>query len=474
MHTLDQHPRPESPPLSPPPLEDSRLYLRGGMDIDSPPNSPPPLVQAYVPSHGHTRRRSPPPLVPTHAQIHAPVPSHRLLPHIDTTSRVNSPAAEEYDYWSTSSASDYPSSNYPSPTATQSPLHYTHAHPRAFRHASHSPAGVPVARSLTARHSIGSIGSVYGHVPPAIPIHPSQQVQVHQPVPQYVGAPSAPQGQYAYPAERSQTFHARAHQFEQEREQARAREDPQNQPSPSPPPSSHHSPQTPYTPWREQPASIYAPSGHQVHHGYPANYDAAPIQQQHTYDATYPCSPAYDGSSPPSPQQDGTVAYQYHEQQSYAAAYNNNATGSLYAAHAHAQYPVTAMQYQHHETGVQRPYSPLLLAASLRRTSDAVDGDVRPPPSACAADLVGYAAAEAQNDAYEAAVAQAEYADAQRDPHDERVRDSYATTAAYANANAAYDIHHAQPPLLMQIPLLPAGQYMTEYGQWAGRVAEVS
>ncbi|KAF8124496.1 hypothetical protein K438DRAFT_2034249 [Mycena galopus ATCC 62051] len=211
--TLDQHPRPESPPLSPLPLEDSRLYLRGAMDIDSLPNSP---------LRGH--------------------------------SIVN--------YWSTSSASDYSSSNYPSPTATQSPLHYTQAHPRASRHMLYSPAGIPVACSLTARHSIRSIGSVYGHVPPAILVHPSQQVQ------------------YACPAEWSQTFHTGAHQFKQEHEQVHAREDSQNQPSPSPPPSSHHSPQMLYTPWREQqPACIYAPSGHQVHHGYPANYDAAPIPQ---------------------------------------------------------------------------------------------------------------------------------------------------------------------------------------------------
>ncbi|KAF7351647.1 Transcriptional regulator NRG1 [Mycena sanguinolenta] len=357
--SVNPPPRLDSPPLSPPPLEDSRLYYyrhgnRFDIDLDSPPDSPPPLVQSY-PGVSNQKRDSPPlsppPLVPaygTPANVYAPAPSHRLLPHIDTSasSRVHTPTDEYDEYWSTSSASSaYPSSSHPSPS-TNSPMismHYSqarrayrHPHPHNLRHASHSPAAVvPVARSLTARHSIPSIGSMYGHVPtqvppvPALPVEQQQraatgqvqgqaiqvqqtQIQVHQPVPQYISAPPASQTLEQEIGDRSQ-------------------------PSPSPTPSSHHSPQTPYTPFHE-----------------PLSYSG----------------------------QAQGVAYAADSQQSTTRCTNTSLRTRRMTPRGHLVgsgygYPASAVPAMQYEATPTKPYSPLLLAAlpSLRRASDGAGGE---------------------------------------------------------------------------------------------------
>ncbi|KAJ7142900.1 hypothetical protein C8R44DRAFT_195666 [Mycena epipterygia] len=147
-------PREDEPPLSPPPLEDSRLYFFGkhGIVHDVPsPNTPPPLVEAhvppyaprsdpYVPSQAQSYQTpdSPPALVDARP-LYPPVPSQPQtqayqqppsvrgvpLPAIDTAmggaSARSSPGGDGYwQYAGTQShaqAQHSPASYYPSPSA---------------------------------------------------------------------------------------------------------------------------------------------------------------------------------------------------------------------------------------------------------------------------------------------------------------------------------------------------------------------
>ncbi|KAF7359793.1 hypothetical protein MVEN_00704500 [Mycena venus] len=485
--------REDSPPLSPPPLEDSRMYFlnaaHGGV-VESPPNSPPPLVDAYISQRGGVE--------PYRSEMecgaaNAYPQSHRMLPHIDTStskSRMGSPVEE---YWSTSSASDdygsasaypspspYPSaaaSTYPSPTTQYppsselqypNPLVNSHPHPHTFRHASHSPAAaaVPVARSLTARHSIANIGA---HVQPqrAQPHtaeiegarqRPAAQTHVHQSLPQTPHYPPlstqqqhSPQA-YTVPAQQTHVPVPYAAESYQEMEM-RAHPD-----TPSPPPSSHHSPQTPYTPFQE-PSAVYAPAqavypaGGSEHGG--MQYDDAP-GQSHDMHGVYehaayqsPHESAYHGYATPS-----------HSQAAPYVTYDarGHALSLAYSA-------VPAMQFH---PAPEAPTAPLLLAAlpSLRRESvpsenyTAVarrDSAVLPPASL--SSLAGYAGRESEP--------RYGHAHTQSPSSQERMaRENYVASYAPAPRVQAPYLHHPQP----QPPV--AAEYLAEYGHgW--RVAEV-
>ncbi|KAJ7304854.1 hypothetical protein DFH08DRAFT_902913 [Mycena albidolilacea] len=454
--------REDSPPLSPPPLEDSRLYYfnaaHGGA-VESPPASPPPLVEAYHPAYPNT---------------------HRVRPQIDTSSRMGSPVEE---YWSTSSASDdygpasaypspsaYPScstSAYPSPTSQYppSPGHYAsahvhpHPHPHTFRHASHSPAAaaVPVARSLTARHSIANISAHAQLQRPTI--------EVHHPVPQaahYVSpvARHSPQA-YTVPSQASQVLYP-AGSYQQMEPQPD---------TPSPPPSSQHSPQTPYTPFRES-ADVYCgqaayPLGGEHHGG--VQYDDA--GHMHTVYA----EAAYVAHSPLSPHD---VAYR----ETYGAPQSQSAPFASYDERAHlvnyAYEGVPAMQFHGHQSGQEtyakhpqapvyadaaapKTYSPLLLDAlpSLRREPvggenyavERAEGEVGASQSS---SLAGYAGRDGEP----------RYATHTRPPSPSAQDgcESY-VVGAYPVAQVPY-LHHPQP----QPPL--TGEYLADYGWRATEV----
>ncbi|KAJ7741671.1 hypothetical protein B0H16DRAFT_1693953 [Mycena metata] len=379
--------REDSPPLEPPPLEDSRLYffnVANGGAIESPPNTPPPLVEAFPMAYRSEIRSS--------VGHPYPTPTHRSLPQIDTSARVD-PAGEEY--WSTSSMSDshgnasnfpspsaYPSSNastYPSPSAQYSsglPQYVTspqsHHHPHVFRHASHSPAAaaVPVARSLTARHSIAHLGAHAQRQraePPRILQMDDGRV-LHHPVASHQPMPRQQQEQEQYPsASPSTTYTApqvvAAAPYAGESYTQVVEQRPE---SPSPPPSSQHSPQTPYTPFHE-PVAVYAPVPSQyppeqqrqyepIHRDVHGAYAAHTSQQQHHYATGYPEAPH---QQQPAPYADGRVVnltygavlpvMQYHTQEQQKAAYDKQ-----------QQRPGVPAYMDEHRT-----YSPAVLPADL-------------------------------------------------------------------------------------------------------------
>ncbi|KAJ7763879.1 hypothetical protein B0H16DRAFT_1718513 [Mycena metata] len=301
--------REDLPPLEPPPLEDSRLYFlnvaNGGV-IESPPNTPPPLVEAYPTAH--------------HSETHPlvghpyPPPTHRSLPQIDTSARAY-PTGEEY--WSNAlmfpspSPSPYLSSGasaYPAPNAqyssgglpryiTTSPQSYPH--PRVVRRTSHSSAAVavPVARSLTARHSIAHLGAHGAEAPCTLQMddgrvlrHPVAQVASHQLMsrqPQQERYRStSPSTAYTAPQVAAGEWYAQVGDQRPE--------------SPSPP-SSQHSSQTPYRPFHES-VAVYAPVAAQdprepqrqyvpIHREAHGAYAAHTSRQQHHYASGYPEAP---------------------------------------------------------------------------------------------------------------------------------------------------------------------------------------
>ncbi|KAJ7613410.1 hypothetical protein FB45DRAFT_938289 [Roridomyces roridus] len=147
--------REDSPPLEPPPLEDSRVYFRKlalaqGAALDTPPESPPPLVEASLPT--------------TASSPSIGLPSHRMLPPLDTstgsygwhTAPSSASAAYQYDYGSAATSPalspvvSSASTSYSSLASTAAWESPQRAYP-PFRAASHSPAAmaVPVSRLAT-------------------------------------------------------------------------------------------------------------------------------------------------------------------------------------------------------------------------------------------------------------------------------------------------------------------------------------
>lgn len=273
--------------MEPPPLEDSRLCFFGahGGVYESPPNTPPPLIEA------------------TYEPVYSMMLSHGHLPQLDTSSRSASSTSEPSSpegYWqeqnngpgSPMSESYGAVCAYQSPVATQShyaqsfatssalsPVvdtcytsslsastsysspasaegypayepqqieHVPHwqphvsphvpAAPYIHRHASHSPASVAVSRSLTTRRSVAHIAA-HSHAQPDQQQHPAHK-QLHQ--------QQQPHHQLYMPQANST----------------------------SPPPSSHQSPQTPYSSFREEPPAYAEVESYATAEGMYAVYDA--------------------------------------------------------------------------------------------------------------------------------------------------------------------------------------------------------
>ncbi|KAJ7935848.1 hypothetical protein B0H13DRAFT_447389 [Mycena leptocephala] len=428
----------------------------GGV-IESPPMTPPLLADSA--QHIETYRAA------TEAPVVNAYPqSHRALPQIDTSSRVSSPG-----YWSASTASDdysnastypsptaYPSScasAYPSPTVPYAagPAQYPHPHPHphTFRHASHSPAAaaVPVARSLTARHSLANISAhaqqQRAQQSRAVQLgnertlhQPAAQIQLHQPIPQTPHyPPPSVQSTQTYPAPHQDAPVSYAPES--------YRQDAEPHPNtPSPPSSSHHSPQTPYTPFQE-PGAVYAASQYPVHSGEmhpPAQYDDAMHATQ-----VYGAHASHDERA-------YQEAYAAPAQEATYAPYDGRgqALNFAYGAVPAMQFlqepapEVYGKQHPHGYAAAQKPYSPLLLAAlpSLRRESMSDgyvaarrDSEMLSPGTL--SSLTGYGRRESEP----------RYAQPARPP------ESY-TTYAPTVASTPY-LHHPQPQ---------TGEYLADYG----------